>query len=152
MPKYLKSFLFPDVNVWLALTLQAHVHHQRARAWFEALDEDQDCHLCFCRVTQLSLLRLLTTAAVMGKDEVRSQKQAWQAYDHWMEDSRVVFLDEPATIETIFRSISRQERSAAKDWADAYLLAFAEAANLSLVTFDRAMKAKGRSVLVLESK
>jgi len=36
--------------------------------------------VCFCRFTQLSLLRLLTTQAIMGTDEVMTQAQAWQAF------------------------------------------------------------------------
>jgi len=38
-------------------------------------------------------------------------------------------------LEKMFRRISKQARPAAKDWADSYVLAFAEAAGLSLVTF-----------------
>ena len=149
MPKYLKSFLFPDVNVWVALTLHSHVHHHIARNWFESLDAKDDARLCFCRITQLSFLRLITTEAVMGHDEVLSQRQAWEVYDRWFEDSRVLFLDEPGNLEKELRGILRQTRPAAKDWADSYLLAFAESADLSLVTFDRALKQKNQSVLLL---
>ena len=67
MPRYLKSFLFPDVNVWMALSFQGHVHHEIAREWFESLDDPDDARLCFCRITQLSFLRLITAEAVMGK-------------------------------------------------------------------------------------
>ena len=150
MPKYLKSFLFPDVNVWVALTLHSHFHHDSARKWFESLDLQDDPRLCFCRITQLSLLRLITTEAVMGRDEVLSQRQAWEVYGQWFEDSRVIFLEEPGNLEKCFRRISRQSRPAAKDWADSYLLAFAEAADLSLVTFDPALKQKNPSILLLQ--
>ena len=150
MPKYLKSFLFPDVNVWVALTLHSHFHHDIARKWFESLDAKDDARLCFCRITQLSFLRLITTEAVMGRDEVLSQRQAWEVYDRWFEDSRVLFLDEPGNLEKELRGLSRQTHPAAKDWADSYLLAFAESADLSLVTFDRALKQKSQSVLLLQ--
>jgi uncharacterized protein len=149
MPKYLKSFLFPDVNVWVALTFQGHIHHSIARAWFESLAAHDDARLCFCRITQLSFLRLLSTEAVMGKDEVLSPGRAWNVYDRWFADSRVLFLEEPGDLEKIFRDISRQSRPASKDWADSYLLAFAEAADLSLVSFDRGLKQKRGSVLLL---
>ena len=66
------------------------------------------------------------------------------------EDSRVFFLEEPANLDKVFRGISKQTRPAAKDWADSYLLAFAEAADLSVVTFDRAIKQKNGSVLLLQ--
>ncbi len=57
----------------MALSFQGHVHHNIAREWFELLDDRDDARLCFCRVTQLSFLRLITTEAVMGKDEVLSE-------------------------------------------------------------------------------
>ena len=134
----------------MALTLHSHFHHTIARTWFESLDPQDDARLCFCRITQLSFLQLITTEAVMGQDEVLSPRQAWEVYDRWFEDSRVFFLDEPGNLEKMLRGISRQPRPAAKDWADSYLLAFAEAADLSLVTFDRALKQKNRSVLLLQ--
>jgi predicted nucleic acid-binding protein len=71
-------------------------------------------------------------------------------YGRWFEDSRVFFLEEPANLEKMIRGISKQARPAAKDWADSYLLAFAEAADLSVVTFDRAFKQKVGSVLLLQ--
>jgi predicted nucleic acid-binding protein len=73
----------------VALTFQSHFHHDIARAWFESLDPKDEARLCFCRITQLSFLRLITTETVMGKDEVLSQRQAWDVYDRWFEDSRI---------------------------------------------------------------
>ena len=72
--------LFPDINVWVALTYEGHAHHRTAASWFATLKPDMS--LVFCRLTQLGLLRLLTTDAVMG-DEVMTQPQAWAAYDRW---------------------------------------------------------------------
>ena len=134
----------------MALSFEGHVHHDIAREWFESLDDRDDARLCFCRITQLGFLRLIATEAVMGKDEVLSQRQAWNVYDQWFEDSRVFFLEEPANLEKMFREISKQARPAAKDWTDSYLLAFAESADLSVVTFDRAIKRKNGSVLLLQ--
>ena len=102
--------------------------------------------LVFCRLTQLGLLRLLTTEAVMG-DEVMTQPQAWAAYDRWHQDPRVNVVDEPAEIEARFRALTRLRQPATKDWADSYLAAFATAGELTLVTFDRGLRA--RSLVVL---
>src|SRR5215467_8745587 len=110
-----RSFLFPDVNVWVALTLETHIHNPVAASWLAGVGPD--ALLCFCRVTQLSLLRLLTTAAVMGA-EVLNQVQAWQVYDRWLEDTRVAFLDEPAALETAFLALSKRKDHSPKDWAD----------------------------------
>jgi toxin-antitoxin system PIN domain toxin len=149
MPRSPRSFLFPDVNVWIALTYAGHVHHKKAGAWFEAGAEDD--RLCFCRFTQLSLLRLLTTRAVMGDDEVMNKAQAWQAYDRWMGDSRVLLLDEPANLEGRFRELSSRRRPDPKTWADAYLLAFASVAGLRLVTFDQGLEENTGGILVLKA-
>ena len=52
---------FLDANVWLALLWSRHVHSETARAWFEQAGEEQ---FLFCRFTQVTVLKLLTT----GKD------------------------------------------------------------------------------------
>jgi toxin-antitoxin system PIN domain toxin len=138
--------LFPDINVWVALTYEGHAHHRTAAMWFETLTPDVS--LVFCRLTQLGLLRLLTTAAVMG-DEVMTQPQAWGAYDRWHHDSRVELVDEPAELEAQFRVLTRLRQSATKDWADSYLAAFATVGQLTLVTFDKGLRAKAKSTVLL---
>lgn len=148
MPESTKSFLFPDINVWVALTYDGHVHHAVAARWFSSLRPD--ARLFFCRFTQLGLLRLLTAEAVMGPREVLSQTAAWQTYDRWLEDARISFLEEPPGLERLFREVSRQRRPAPKDWADSYLSAFAAGSQLTLVTFDRALSRKGRHSVLLK--
>lgn len=148
MQKSSRSFLFPDVNVWIALTSDRHLHHAIAARWFASLDEES--RLCFCRFTQLSLLRLLTTPAVMGP-EVMTQSEAWQVYDRWLDDPRIAFLDEPTGLEHAFRSHSRRRSPSPKEWADSYLLAFAATSGLRLVTFDQAFRGKTKNVLILSS-
>jgi uncharacterized protein len=138
--------LFPDINVWVALTYEGHVHHATAATWFTELPPDVT--LAFCRFTQLGLLRLLTTAVVMG-DEVMTQPQAWAAYDRWRQDPRVTLVDEPREIETRFRALTRRRQPATKDWADSFLAAFAMTGQLTLVTFDRGLQAKAKSAFLL---
>jgi hypothetical protein len=142
------SFLFPDINVWVALTHGRHVHHLVASDWFVSLEADT--RFCFCRFTQLGLLRLLTAEAVMG-EEVLGQTEAWAAYDRWLDDDRVSFVDEPPPLDRRFRALTRRREAAPKAWADAYLAAFADTAQLTLVTFDRAFRGKARSLLLLEA-
>src|SRR5215471_2591990 len=149
MPKSSNSFLFPDVNVWLALSYERHMHYAAARAWFERLEDD--ARTCFCRLTQIGLLRLLTTVAVMGEEEVLNQLGAWQVYDKWLADDRVFFLEEPPNLEQGFRTFSRHQRPAPKDWSDSYLCAFAETAGLHLVTFDGALRSRAHGIIVLKS-
>jgi toxin-antitoxin system PIN domain toxin len=140
MQKSTTSFLFPDINVWIALTIERHVHHSRATKWFESIGGSG--RLFFCRFTQLGLLRLLTLEAVMGQKEVMAQSEAWKTYDRWLQDERIGFLEEPSEIETAFRGLTQSGQAAPKDWADSYLAAFAMAAQLTLVTFDRGIATK----------
>ena len=138
--------LFPDINVWVALTFEGHTHHSNAADWFATLSPDAT--FVFCRFTQLGLLRLLTTAAVMN-DEVMTQPRAWGAYDRWLEDPRVELIDEPAELEIRFRALTRLRQPATKDWADSYLAAFAMVGQLTLVTFDRGLRSKAKSAILL---
>ncbi len=128
--------LFPDVNVWLALTHDRHVHHPAAARWLASQDDEP---IFFCRFTQLGLLRLLTNQQVMGVD-VMGQRQAWLAYRRWFDDDRVEFHREPESpeFEGLFEQLSRKALPSTKRWADAYLGAFAKSAGLTLVTFDQA--------------
>jgi toxin-antitoxin system PIN domain toxin len=136
---------FLNANVWLALMWSRHLHSERARLWFEQAGEEQ---FFFCRFTQITVLRLLTTDQIMGKD-TKTMSEAWSLWDRVWADTRIVFLSEPDEIEKEFRSRSRLSSRSPKVWADAYLLAFAAVAGLKFVTFDRALKAHGADVLVL---
>jgi hypothetical protein len=136
---------FLDANVWLALLWSRHVHSETATSWFEQAGEEQ---FLFCRFTQITVLRLLTTEKIMGKD-AKTMSEAWSLWDRIWADSRIVFLPEPEDLEKEFRSRSRLSTRSPKVWADAYLLAFASVADLKLITFDRALKSRGANVLVL---
>jgi len=136
---------FLDANVWLALLWNRHIHSERAREWFEGAGEEQ---FFFCRFTQLTILRLLTTEKIMGKD-TKTMPEAWSVWDRVWADTRIAFLPEPDDLEKEFRSRSRLSSRSPKVWADAYLLAFASVAGLKFVTFDRALRENGANVLVL---
>ncbi len=99
MPRSSSSFLFPDVNVWLALSYERHVHHATAKEWFEQIGPG--ARFCFCRFTQIGLLRLLTTDALMGSDRVLTQAEAWRVYDRWLEDDRILLVEEPRLMEAL---------------------------------------------------
>ena len=127
----------PDLNVWLALSWANHLHSDIAWAWFS---RQQGGRFLFCRFTQLGLLRLLTTSAVMGKD-LRTIGESWNVYDRWLEDARVGIQQEPFELDMAFRaathSVSRL--SSPKALGDCYLLAVSQVANATLVTFDRGL-------------
>lgn len=126
----------PDVNVWLALTFDSHVHHPAAKTWFDGLPSSAVCF--FCRLTQLGFLRLATNRSVFGKHAV-TLPEAWQKYDTFMSDPRVAFAEEPADLENHWRSFTQRRTFSPQVWNDAYLAAFALAGTLELVTFDKAL-------------
>ena len=149
MTRSTKSSLFPDVNVWGALTYEGHVHHGVVALWL--VGAGRDVRLFFCRITQLSLLRLLTTDAIMGR-EALNQRNAWRVYDRWLRDERIALLPEPAELERSFRRLTRSRLASPKDWADSYLAAFASRASLTLVTFDQALHRRVRQSLLLSGE
>jgi toxin-antitoxin system PIN domain toxin len=140
----------PDLNVWLALSWASHMHSDAAWAWFS---REAGGRFFFCQLTQVGLLRLLATSAVMGED-VLTVGQAWKVYDRWLEDSRVGMYQEFLGLDAAFRAASRPvaRSSSPKALGDCYLLAVAQVANAVLVTFDRALAAacqKARHPVVL---
>jgi toxin-antitoxin system PIN domain toxin len=139
------SSVFPDLNVWLALSVENHEHHEAAEAWrFESRTE----RLVFCRHTQLGLFRLLSTAAIMGPKTL-SQTACWKMYDNLLKSGIAGFEDEPPGLEDWLRIMTGGAEHSPKVWADAYLCAFAEAARLTLITFDRSLHRKAKGSMLL---
>jgi len=141
----MSSLTFPDANVWFALVMEDHVHHASAMKWW---NEDDSDVIAFSRLTQLSLLRLLTTSAVM-RGKPLTMKESWQTYDNLFVDDRVSLLPEPHSIEAQFRKSTVLPSASPKLWIDAYLMAFATQTGGTLITFDRALENRGVDCLVL---
>ncbi len=133
------TLFFPDLNVWLALSVEGHTHNSAAWRWMGSVSAES--RVAFSRYTQIGLLRLLTNAAAMGGGRVLTIQEAWSTYDGWREDPRVEFYPEPRDVEAGFREA--MEPFAAKPsskWVgDCWLLAFAAGTGAALVTFDRAL-------------
>lgn len=134
---------FPDINVWLALAAPEHVHAAIARRWWEK----ETGAIAFSRFTHLGFLRLMTTAAVMDGKPL-TIAEAWRVYDRLYDDDRVMFVSEPPEVEKLFRKKAAGRSASPKLWADAWLLAVAEAAEGVLVTFDRALASRGANCLL----
>mgnify|MGYP000851215792 CR=1 FL=1 len=130
----------PDANVWIALAVGQHVHHQAAQRWLQGCPNDT---IAFCRVTEMALLRLLTNAAVLGSD-VLTPIEAWAVRDALADDDRVIFLPEPSGFDALWRRGSARPRGGRNFWTDAWLLAFCEATPCRLVTFDQALRSHGK--------
>jgi toxin-antitoxin system PIN domain toxin len=123
----------PDINLWLALAFEVHFHHLAAKRWFDGLSTGS---FCFCRLTQQGFLRLASNPRVFNEDAV-SLSEAWHLYDRISSDPRVTFDEEPNDVEVLWRAFTQRPTFSPNVWSDAYLAAFARAAGLELVTFDK---------------
>jgi toxin-antitoxin system PIN domain toxin len=133
-----------DVNVWLAAAWRRHAKHRAAKVFVDA----QDAELAFCRVTEMALLRLMTNASVMGTD-VRTRRQAWDVLLRLRRDPRIRFLQEPPGLAPLWMAFSKRDDNSHLLWTDDYLAAFAQASDVELVTFDRAIHDRYPSVRVV---
>ena len=122
----------PDVNVWVALTIDSHVHHPSAKAWWDKISDP----IFFNRSTQMGLFRLTTDKKIFSSDAL-NMSEAWQKYDTYQTDPRVSFVDEPIGVVPQWRLFTSSQLYSPKLWNDAYLAAFAICAGLELVTFDQ---------------
>ena len=139
-----------DSNVWLALIISGHAFHDAAEAWFDGMRSRE--RAAFCRATQQSLLRLLTTAAVFAPyaTPALSNKSAWSVYHYFMNDRRVTWIGEPDGIETHWKRFASTSKASPKLWMDAYLAAFAIAGEHQFVTTDNAFQQfKGLDLVLL---
>ena len=130
-----------DSNVWLALTLSKHLHHNTARNWLDTVEEPAS--ICFCRATQQTLLRLLTNASVLRPygNPPLTNRQAWNVYDALLADDRIVLRsEEPTELETMWKPFALRDTASPKLWMDAYLAGFALAGGYRMVTTDAAFK------------
>src|SRR5580704_6839632 len=109
----------PDLNFWLALVFQSHIHHTTAKDWMVSA-APQSC--CFCRVTQMGLLRLSTNRKAFPVGAL-PMSGAWQVYDQLLSDNRVAFAEEPEHIEMSWRDNTRSRSFSTNVWTDAYLAA-----------------------------
>lgn len=127
----------------MALVLEHHVHRTTAKNWWQTTEGI----IGLTRFSEVSLLRLLTTAAAMDGKPL-SVDQAWRVRDRLFDDDRVAWLSEPVGVDVQFRKYASGKSAAPKQWADAWLLAVASAAGGTLVTFDRALSARGAHCLL----
>jgi hypothetical protein len=132
------TLFFPDVNVWLALSIADHSHAEAAWQWLDSIPPNS--RLLFSRYAQLGLLRLLTNPAVTGKYPL-TLREAWAVYDGWMSDRRVQFYPEPRNVDSAFLKATEPfaSRPSSKWISDCWVLAFSSQTGATLVTFDKAL-------------
>jgi toxin-antitoxin system PIN domain toxin len=125
-----------DSNIWLALAVPNHRFNPDAKRWLNRLAGGDV--VAFCRSTQQSFLRLLTTPDVLKPYQLppASNVDAWRVYAELLADERFTFLAEPVGIEEPWKQFSVRSNPSPKLWMDAYLAAFATAGNMRFVTTD----------------
>lgn len=122
----------PDVNVWLALAIQEHVHHDAAVSYWS---RQESSVRFFCRLSALSLVRLLTQPRLMA-DRPLTLVNAWALYRSFAELPRVAMLSEPSGIDAALGELVKPGLPA-RLFTDTYLAALARSAGSRLVTFDK---------------
>jgi uncharacterized protein len=126
----------PDLNVWLALVISEHPHHDAARHYWDGMASAraQGQRLCFCRPTMLGLVRLLSQPKLMG-DAALSLVQAHQVYRELRAQLGVAFVPDHEGADAVLPELLAPTLPP-RLWTDAWLAATAHAAGLRLVTFD----------------
>lgn len=123
-----------DSNVFVALTLGQHAGHDVSRAWLHSLVKGDT--LVFCRMTQMSFVRLLTQQVAPGYRPV-SNAAAVEHARRWRALPFVELAREPEGVETTWLRLADAGQASPKRWMDAYLAAFAIRSGLRCVTFDK---------------
>jgi toxin-antitoxin system PIN domain toxin len=125
-----------DINVLFALLLSEHEHHQLVLTWYDHLSAGE---LVLCRMVHLGLIRLLGNAAILGKRAL-SAADAWALIEDLMEDERMEFASEPASLNIVLPKLFKYSVPTTKLVGDAYLAAFSIAAQLRFATLDQGFK------------
>ena len=115
-----------DANILIALTVEDHVHHRIARAWFAGHDGE----LATCPITQGALLRFLIREGVATQAALGALAQIQALPRH------VFWADEIGYDAKVLAGIIGHRQV-----TDAYLAALARHFGGRLATFDRGLAA-----------
>ncbi len=88
-----------DVNVWIALAFTKHSKHPQAKTAIESASREAPA--LFCRATQQSFLRLVTTPFIQkcyGSEPI-SNALAWGRWEYLAAMPQVRFLGEPPKVQ-----------------------------------------------------
>jgi hypothetical protein len=91
----------------------------------------------------------MTNLAIAGRDAL-TRREAWDAVDALMADSRVRVLSEPDSLVPLWKAFSKKDDRNHLVWTDDYLAAFAQAADADLMTLDGVFRARHPAVHVID--
>lgn len=124
-----------DVNVLVALTWPAHVHHERAHRWFE---RNRRAGWATCPSTQAGFVRVVSNPAFSA--EALTPREAWAHLEAIVAlPGHVFWADDASLVRS--RHLSVQRLTGYRQVTDAHLLAVALRHKGALVTLDRGAKA-----------
>jgi uncharacterized protein len=121
-----------DTSVWIAQTFDSHA----ASGALAAATHEQPA--VFCRATQQSFLRLISTPALLqlyGATGLTND-DALAMLERLMTRSGVVYRDEPGGLVPLWHQFARRNTASPKLWMDAYLAAFAISGSFTMTTLD----------------
>ena len=130
-----------DSNLWVASLFPAHEFHDAARKVIGRATASSP--VVFCRATQMSVLRLITTPRLLEfyRAEGLTNRDALAALHALLARSGVREREEPPGTVALWHRLASKNSASPKLWMDAYLAAFALAGGMRLVTLDRDFKA-----------
>ncbi len=125
-----------DVNVWLAAAFPAHPAHASSQQVL--LDATPGTPALFCRATQHSFLRLVSTPAIFNayRSAPITNRDALSALAAFAALPQVDLIEEPPELEVLWWNLAALEEAAPKRWMDAYLAAFAIRGSLRMISLD----------------
>lgn len=125
-----------DVNVWVAAAFASHPAHHAAQAVL--LQATPDAPALFCRATQQSFLRLVSTPAIFNayRSAPITNRDALSALAAFAALPQVDLIEEPPEMEAFWWHLAGLEEAAPKRWMDAYLAAFAIRGSLRMISLD----------------
>ncbi len=125
-----------DVNVWLAAAFPAHPAHARSQQVL--LDATPGTPALFCRATQHSFLRLVSTPTIFNayRSAPITNRDALSALAAFAALPQVDLIEEPPELEVLWWNLAAPEEAAPKRWMDAYLAAFAIRGSLRMISLD----------------
>ncbi|MDW8382569.1 MAG: PIN domain-containing protein [Verrucomicrobiota bacterium] len=130
-----------DTSAWLAAVLPKHPAHRNAQAVLQAATALEP--VVFCRATEVSFLRLLTTPRLLRLYEAEhmTNRLAMEVLRFLLSRAAIIELSEPPGTADLWHRLAIRDNASPKVWMDAYLAAFAICGGLQLVTLDSDFKA-----------
>lgn len=132
----MSAFLY-DASAWVAAVFPSHPAHGRVQTALEQATPEEPA--VFCRATQISFVRLMTTPALLRQYAAphMTNQSALEVLERLCARPEITEADEPSGTFTLWRRMATRDSPSPKVWMDAYLAAFAIIGGWGLVTLDK---------------